>query len=604
MALFNCPECNKEISSQAQSCPNCGLPLKSKVIEWDIENENKKKQEKDEFLKSLGEIKTTNKKILKNRQSNKVKKHDTSWRNFFWFLGATTIFMAIALSMCDNNNESYYNNELSQQNDNSADVLIKYSKTSLNVRRRPNENSSVLKVLKPNEKIITKGDQKNGFTQILNSNNQNYGWCASRFLQDSPLSKNELKELDSVKSSGYRLIEKKDMSLADFKGMNYKIRLNAKTIPNEDLLKNTAQTIWQNGNKHWEEFYVSVYLTDMSTKGEAYCVLDYTSNGFEGVTYNTEREIGSGIKSYVPAWKNIDNSIGSFTDSRDGKNYKTVKIGTQTWMAENLAYKNSSGCWAYDNKESNVTTYGYLYDWETAKNVCPTGWHLPSDAEWTQLTNYLGGEKVAGGKLKETGTTHWKSPNKGATNETGFTAIPGGSCFSTGAFFAIGGYGYWWSATEATEAGAAWFRTMFDYANDVVRDYGFGNEMGLSVRCLKTKENINSTNEIKKEFDVAEVDKKYNNSGFVDPFSLKPGEKWSISRKTPLMPEIAPSNPMEALEKVKYIPAENYIIIVSVREKENNTWYAVEVLNQNNDLIGKGWINSIALIGQTLQLVN
>lgn len=176
---------------------------------------------------------------------------------------------------------------------------------------------------------------------------------------------------------------------------------------------------------------------------------------------------------------------GTFTDSRDGKNYKTVKIGTQTWMAENLAYKTSSGCWAYDNKEGNVATYGYLYDWKTAKNVCPTGWHLPSDAEWTQLTDYLGGEKVAGGKLKETGTAHWKSSNNGTTNETGFTALPGGSCFSSGAFFAIGGYGYWWSATEATEAGTAWFRTMFDYANDVARDYGFGEEMGLSVRCLR-----------------------------------------------------------------------------------------------------------------------
>ena len=120
----------------------------------------------------------------------------------------------------------------------------------------------------------------------------------------------------------------------------------------------------------------------------------------------------------------------------------------------------------------------------------------------------------------------------------------------------------------------------------------------------KAGEKINSTNEIKKEFYFAKVDRKDNNSGFVDPFSLKPGEKWSISRETPLMPEIAPSNPMEALEKVKYIPAENYIIIVSVREKENNTWYAVEVLNQNNDLIDKGWINSIALIGQEIRLIH
>jgi uncharacterized protein (TIGR02145 family) len=80
---------------------------------------------------------------------------------------------------------------------------------------------------------------------------------------------------------------------------------------------------------------------------------------------------------------------GNFTDPRDGKTYKTVEIGTQTWMAENLAYKVEKGCWAYDNNQSNVKTYGYLYDWKIAKEVCPSGWHLPSDSEWTILSDYL-----------------------------------------------------------------------------------------------------------------------------------------------------------------------------------------------------------------------
>jgi uncharacterized protein (TIGR02145 family) len=97
---------------------------------------------------------------------------------------------------------------------------------------------------------------------------------------------------------------------------------------------------------------------------------------------------------------------GTFKDSRDGKTYKTVKIGTQTWMANNLAFKASSGCCAYDNNKSNAAIYGYLYSWETAKNVCPTGWHLPSMAEWTTLIDYEGGE-TAGNKLKEAGSKHW-----------------------------------------------------------------------------------------------------------------------------------------------------------------------------------------------------
>jgi uncharacterized protein (TIGR02145 family) len=87
-------------------------------------------------------------------------------------------------------------------------------------------------------------------------------------------------------------------------------------------------------------------------------------------------------------------AFGQLTDKRDGKTYKTVKIGNQVWMAENLAFKPSSGnYWAYDDDNSNVAKYGYLYDWETALDVCPAGWHLPSDKEWPVLTDYLGGVK-------------------------------------------------------------------------------------------------------------------------------------------------------------------------------------------------------------------
>jgi len=177
-------------------------------------------------------------------------------------------------------------------------------------------------------------------------------------------------------------------------------------------------------------------------------------------------------------------SSGIFTDNRDGKKYKWVRIGTQTWMAENLNYHTSTGSWCYDNKSSNCEKYGRLYNWETAKKVCPDDWYLPGDAEWTQLTGYLGGKSVAGGKLKETGTTHWNSPNTGATNESGFTALPVGYRYFNGAFSDMGSYyGRWWSSTEYSTTGA-WYRGLgYSYA-DVSR-FNVSKEFGFSVRCVR-----------------------------------------------------------------------------------------------------------------------
>ena len=116
---------------------------------------------------------------------------------------------------------------------------------------------------------------------------------------------------------------------------------------------------------------------------------------------------------------------GSFTDKRDGKTYRTVKIGKQTWMVENLNHKTGSSV-CYDNEESNCQKDGRLYDWNTALNACPAGWHLPSDAEWTALTDFVGGEETVGTKLKS--KTGWSTGKnyKVATDDYGFSALPGG----------------------------------------------------------------------------------------------------------------------------------------------------------------------------------
>ena len=134
---------------------------------------------------------------------------------------------------------------------------------------------------------------------------------------------------------------------------------------------------------------------------------------------------------------------GTYTDSRDNKTYKTVKIGTQTWIAENLAYKATSGCYSYENNESNSKIYGYLYNWGTAEKVCPAGWHLPSKNDWSVLLTCLGGELIAGDKLKEAGTNHWQKPISAATNESAFSAIPGGYRNEKGEFYVLG-YNCWW----------------------------------------------------------------------------------------------------------------------------------------------------------------
>jgi len=195
--------------------------------------------------------------------------------------------------------------------------------------------------------------------------------------------------------------------------------------------------------------------------------------------------------SYKQAVSDIDSIIfytpttgNSTTDPRDGKVYQTVTIGNQEWMAENLAYAPSSGnFWAYGDDNSNAEIYGYLYDWETAQDACPTGWHLPSDAEWTELTDYLGGVSVAGGKLKEAGYTHWYRPNAGATNETLFRALPGGSRSDDGIFNDIGKFGFWWSVTEY-DTDNAYYRNVYYTVANVGRN-NFSKEFGFSVRCVK-----------------------------------------------------------------------------------------------------------------------
>ncbi len=175
---------------------------------------------------------------------------------------------------------------------------------------------------------------------------------------------------------------------------------------------------------------------------------------------------------------------GTFTDKRDGQTYKTVKMGKQVWMAENLNYYTNSGSWYYKNdSNSYASTYGRLYDWETACTSCPDGWHLPTDEEWTTLTDELNGKNVAGSKMKETGFTHGDSLNTGAKNSTGFAVLPGGHRESEGSFYHLSYTATFWTATEY-DISKAWYLALY-YNEEYVTRYRYDKNSGFSVRCVK-----------------------------------------------------------------------------------------------------------------------
>jgi uncharacterized protein (TIGR02145 family) len=248
----------------------------------------------------------------------------------------------------------------------------------------------------------------------------------------------------------------------------------------------------------------------------------YFQNGefviIPGISAANETDGGTttGTTLHTCGESNVHNpnlTYGSMTD-QEGNEYKTIVIGTQEWMAENLntsIYRNGDaiptglsnaewentintqqGAWAYYNNDASYACpYGKLYNWYAcvdARQLCPVGWHVPSDDEWTVLIDFLGGEGVAGGKMKTTGTIDaatglWLYPNTGATNNSGFSGAPGGLRYGSGVYDSFGYNGYWWSSSLAGTF-YAWFRFL-NYGSDDVVPGNFLEHYGFSVRCLR-----------------------------------------------------------------------------------------------------------------------
>lgn len=197
--------------------------------------------------------------------------------------------------------------------------------------------------------------------------------------------------------------------------------------------------------------------------------------------------------------------LGEMTDARDGQTYKTVLIGDQTWLAQDLNFEaDNSSC--YDDDPANCDIYGRLYDWETALTACPAGWHLPSDEEWSALIKFLDPNadpqtdqsvteesKIAGGMLKARGnlrdeTGLWNYPNEGATNSSKFSAVPGGVCYDDGSCDVMGRHAIYWTSTENDNSKVI-FRVLDYGLKSFYRaeedQWGMVRETSLSVRCLK-----------------------------------------------------------------------------------------------------------------------
>jgi uncharacterized protein (TIGR02145 family) len=228
-------------------------------------------------------------------------------------------------------------------------------------------------------------------------------------------------------------------------------------------------------------------------------LLIYQTDGIKGFYYY------SGTNWVLLPGLGAGGNLPSVCIDYDGNAYPTITIGTQTWMAEDLRvthYRNGNAipnitdnaawaalatgayCW-FNNDLTTNEKYGALYNWYTvndSRGLCPQGWHVPTDAEWTALTSYLGGTSVAGGKMKSV-STFWTSPNTDATNNSGFSGHPGGYRNYDGTFFDLGINLDLWSSTEYSTANA-WYRYLHNSNSNV----GVGDcpkRSGMSVRCLR-----------------------------------------------------------------------------------------------------------------------
>lgn len=285
----------------------------------------------------------------------------------------------------------------------------------------------------------------------------------------------------------------------------YEIWLNAGNLGSESDFLNSLQGIDGDTASDNQQLSVSSIGDTLYIENGGFVIIPGISgaNSFSGET---------GIVEHTCGADNIHNAQKTYSTimDLDGNSYRTIIIGNKEWMAENLKttkyqngdlipsisvnieWQNSSntlqGGWCfYNNNPQNDCPYGKLYNWYAVsdpRGICPVGWHIPSDIEWTQLIDTLGGLSIAGGKMKSVGTQFWNAPNIGATNESGFSGLPARYRNIDGTFGNVSFYGcLWWSSTEITNTDV-WARNIYNSGIDVNR-LSFYKSYGISVRCVR-----------------------------------------------------------------------------------------------------------------------
>jgi uncharacterized protein (TIGR02145 family) len=247
--------------------------------------------------------------------------------------------------------------------------------------------------------------------------------------------------------------------------------VNVATGSNVELFKDRTGSV-DNTSITWKIEGKRFVMTEEKTTFAG----DYVVKGYEFTLTRSDGRVVVWVKKDKLEEYKKKNAV-YFTDSRNNQKYRAVKIGGKTWMAENLNHQTESGSWCYENNSSNCNKYGRLYDWNTARSVCPSGWHLPSRQEWNDL---VGDENVAGKALKS--VTGWAS-NSNGIDGYGFSALPGGIRGPRG-FLGDGMFGTWWTATEYDDDNA-YVRGMGDDEDKVAEDNVIKEGAGLSVRCVE-----------------------------------------------------------------------------------------------------------------------
>lgn len=354
----------------------------------------------------------------------------------------------------------------------------------------------------------TKGDNK-----VLFFPNPSAGYSRMRFIQ--PVSGET--NISVFDLSGRQIFDQKeDLQTGEhtfgIRGMGdgmYVVRIGSGSYLISGLLVSSGSQ--KHDPEIVREYTELSFEKKSSAKGEAEEVkMQYTSGDvlkFTGISgsYTT-------IITDVPvSSKTITFNFVKCTDG-DGNDYPVVETGKgegkciQYWMAVNLrstkyndgtmiplvtegntwsALTSEAYCWYNNNETAYKSIYGALYNWHAVNTgkLCPAGWHMPTDEEWTALSDHFGGLGYSGGRMKETGTTHWATPNTTATNISGFTALPGGYRTAAGSFVSMGDKGMWWSDTGYGTANA-WFRSMTYDSDVMIRDHS-DQKNGFSVRCVK-----------------------------------------------------------------------------------------------------------------------